>query len=261
MKTPEPVSKPASPPPEPAASAAGATRGFTDPRPEAKAHSSLSSETKTNPQTLPKTILDPSQDDTAEDAASSKDLPEVLAQACRKHGLGADAVSAVQQDVLEAVEAAIKVDELARQDERSALLEELQEQWGEQAQPALDAAAFAAQRFGMDDEDLEDLLDCGDPRQIIPALARAGQALRALDDDEAAPVGGDAGEMPGAGAQMTAEAAQVELSRLAADRDHRLAFLNRAHPGHAAAKAQRARLVAASQGVPSAGLLGGRALG
>jgi hypothetical protein len=57
----------------------------------------------------------------------------------------------------------------------------LKDRWGEEAQAGLDAATRAAQAFGLDDDDLEDLLECGNPQQIIPALARVGQALAMLD--------------------------------------------------------------------------------
>lgn len=244
MKQPEPVSQSASPPQTP------------DPMPDGSADSASRAADQADPipANEPETGADPVPE-------TSSDLPEVLAKACARHGLGAAAVADVQREVLDAVDAAIKADEASRQSERAALLDELQEHWGAQAQPVLDAAAAAAQRFGLDEDDLEDLLDCGDPRTIIPALARAGQALQALDDDGAGPAAAGEGELPGAGGGMTADAAQAELARLAADRDHRLAFLNRAHPGHAAAKAQRARLVAAAQTGPKPALRGGRALG
>ena len=168
------------------------------------------------------------------------DLPDVLAQSCAKFGLNDEEINAVQADVLDAVDGALKADEAARRAERDAILDELRESWGEEARAALEAASFAAQTFGLDDDDVEDLLDCGTPAKIIPALARMGQALRALDAAE------PEGEMPGKGGRLTPEAAQQELARLAADSDHRAAFLNRAHPGHAAAKARRAELIAAA---------------
>lgn len=265
MKTPEPVSQPATPPmAQPAPSNEAQTTGQTP------GQSSEATPAHRQPATAPEANpeADPEANPEADPQLNS-DLPDVLAKACGKQGLGADAIAAVQREVLDAVEAALQADEAARTQERAALLDELEERWGQQTQPALDAAAFAAQSFGFDDDDLDDLLDCGDPRVIIPALARAGQALRALDEDPSGGFAPGEGELPGAGGRMTAEAAQAELSRLAADRDHRLAFLNRAHPGHAAAKAQRARLVAAaaeSQGrsMPGSADLhrrGGRAVG
>lgn len=191
------------------------------------------------------------------------DLPDVLAQACQKYGLNDDEIQAVQAEVLGAVEASLNADAAARHKERADMLAELKERWGAEAQAGLEAASFAAQTFGLDDDDLEDLLDLGNPQQIIPALARMGQALRSLDDADEA---GRGGELPGQGGRMTAEAAQAELTRLAADRDHRAAFLNRAHPGHAAAKAQRAHLIAAAQtgsamGAKAGVAMGGRVLG
>ena len=171
------------------------------------------------------------------------DLPDVLAQACQKFGLNDDEIKAVQAEVLGAVEASLNADAVAREQERTALLAELKDRWGAEAQAGLDAASQAAQAFGLDDDDLEDLLECGKPQQIIPALARMGQALRTLDDEAET----QGGEMPGQGGRLTADAAQSELTRLAGDREHRAAFLNRAHPGHAAAKAQRAQLIAAVQ--------------
>lgn len=183
------------------------------------------------------------------------ELPEVLAQACRKYGLNDEEIEAVKADVLGAVEASLNADAAARHEERAAMLAELKDRWGAEAQAGLEAASFAAQTFGLDDDDLEDLLDLGNPQQIIPALARMGQALRSLDDRDETSGGG---ELPAQGGRMTAQAAQAELTRLAADRDHRTAFLNRAHPGHAAAKAQRANLIAATQGRAETG---GRVLG
>ena len=201
------------------------------------------------PKSQPDPLPDPQPD-------LQPDLPDVLAQACQKFGLNDDEIKAVQAEVLGAVEASLNADAAAREQERAALLAELKDQWGEEAQAGLDAAARAAQAFGLDDDDLEDLLECGNPQQIIPALARVGQALATLDDE----AGTSGGEMPGQGGRLTAEAAQSELTRLAGDRDHRAAFLNRAHPGHAAAKAQRAQLIAAVQR-DGAGAAGGRILG
>ena len=138
----------------------------------------------------------------------------------------------------------------------SALLAELKDQWGEEAQAGLDAAARAAQAFGLDDDDLEDLLECGNPRRLFPLWPAWDRRWRCWMTRP----GTSGGEMPGQGGRLTAEAAQSELTRLAGDRDHRAAFLNRAHPGHAAAKAQRAQLIAAVQR-DGAGAAGGRILG
>lgn len=175
-----------------------------------------------------------------------KDLPDVLAEACGRYGLNDEEIKAVQADVLSAVETRLQDDEKARKAERDAILSELKDAWGTEAEAALDAASFAAQSFGLDDEDVEDLLDAGDPKRIIPALARVGLALKELDDDDAK------GELHGQGARLTPEAAQAELSRLTADKDHREAFLNRAHPNHQAVLAQRAKLLAVTGGAGGA---------
>ena len=117
-----------------------------------------------SPQSMPVSMPDltpkPQPDPQPEPQADLQpDLPDVLAQACQKFGLNDDEIKAVQAEVLGAVEASLNADAAAREQERAGLLAELKDQWGEEAQAGLDAAARAAPAFGLDDDDLEDLLE------------------------------------------------------------------------------------------------------